>query len=125
MSGDPRFIRALIKFNNPCAVEPLIEALKHEDCLVREEVAKFLIRMGDPIAIEPLINLLNDNAYDIRLRVAKALVIFYSQNKLDDTIKKRILESKGTITQNHYDDRSCENQKLIHYDSGIGLDFPD
>jgi HEAT repeat protein len=56
---------ALVKFGAP-AVDPLIQALKHEDPYIRRYAAYALGNLGVTRAAEPLSAILNDNDEDVR-----------------------------------------------------------
>jgi HEAT repeat protein len=71
---------ALGKIGDPCAVEPLIAALKDKDKVKRKAVAEALGQIGDPRAIEPLIAVLGDEDGAVKASADSALV----QIGLDD-----------------------------------------
>ena len=64
-------IRTVLDWIGEPAVEPLMEALKDENVVVRAEAAGVLGMIGDPRAVEPLINTLGDE--DARLHAAVSL----------------------------------------------------
>ncbi|MCG2790777.1 MAG: HEAT repeat domain-containing protein [Actinomycetia bacterium] len=55
------------------AVEPLIEALKDENCYVRSHAVRDLGKIGDARAVEPLIKALEDEDSDVRETASEAL----------------------------------------------------
>jgi HEAT repeat protein len=56
------------------AVEPLAQALRFDEVLVRENAAEALGRIGDPHAIRPLLHALGEATAVVRRRAAQALV---------------------------------------------------
>ncbi len=64
---------ALGKIEDPRGVEPLIQALKDEDTIVRKNAITYLGEMGVLRTVEPLIQALKDVDGDIRASAANAL----------------------------------------------------
>jgi hypothetical protein len=64
--------RVLVKLGVP-SVEPLIDALKDKEPLVRQRAAWVLGEIKDPRAIEPLIGALKDDDFIVRGNAASAL----------------------------------------------------
>ena len=62
-----------IKRGDKRAVEPLIQALKDEEYIVRANAISALGESGDARAIEPLTQLLNDKDEHVRKKVKQAL----------------------------------------------------
>ncbi len=136
---------ALGNLGDSRAVEPLINALKDEDYGVQEIAAEALGKIGDPRVVKPLIKALKDNYlwlsshpeanyddnyddienkwHDSRL-AAKVLVNIYHQGTLDEESKKSILAVRDIITyprKHWHSDSDCGG---LHFDAGIGVDFP-
>jgi FOG: HEAT repeat len=58
---------------DPGAVDPLIDALKNGDEMIRECAAQVLGMIGDPQAVEALVDALNDEEENVQRRAAEAL----------------------------------------------------
>ncbi len=65
--------RVLIEFGDP-AVEPLINALKNENYIIRQQAAMLLGKIGDTRAVEPLISAFKDVNVYVASYASNALV---------------------------------------------------
>lgn len=71
--GAPRAAAMLGRIGDPCAVEPLVEALGHVGSSVRVEAAHALGRLRDPRAVEPLLRSTRDHVPEVRAAASLAL----------------------------------------------------
>ena len=81
---------------NANAVEPLSQALKDKDRLIRMRAAKALGAIGDARAIEPLIQTLKDEDVTVRQNAAYALGYIYDERVID-TLKMALKDSSWFV----------------------------
>ena len=72
-------VNTLVKIGE-LAVEPLIQALKNEDCRIRIRAATVLGKIGDTKAIQPLVQVLKDGDERVQASAAEALKKIEEQN---------------------------------------------
>jgi len=65
--------RTITSIGDKRAFEPLVEALKDKNPLIRQHAADVICDLGDSRALEPLINMLNEDDWSLRSTVVKAL----------------------------------------------------
>lgn len=57
-------------------IDFLVEELKNDDPVVREDAVELLAEVGDPLAVEPLIQTLEDDDWHVREAAALSLATF-------------------------------------------------
>jgi len=65
----------------------LINALKHEDSIIRKNAAYILGNLRDPLTVEPLIEVLNDEDADVRGEVVRTLGAIRDDRAIEPLIK--------------------------------------
>jgi HEAT repeat protein len=124
---------ALGKIGDQRAVRSLMELLSSYSEGVQRSATLALGAIGDPQAVEPLIQLLRSGERKVRTAAAAALLDMYRSRKLDVNQKRKILEQKDRITDQHSDSSTHQDENksgdwhsdhIMHEDRGIGLDFP-
>jgi len=79
--------KTLLELAGAEAVEPLIQALKIQDPVVRHVVIEVLERIGDARATEPVIECLKDDDFWVRRGAAKALLKFRDARAVEPLIE--------------------------------------
>ena len=106
------------------AVEPLISALSDKDKYVREGAAGALGKIGDAQAVNYLIVNLKDPWRQVRKAAANALITIYTNYRLDQESKLKILEMRSIMAEKHCDNNIQTSDCTHHNDTGIGISFP-
>jgi HEAT repeat protein len=125
--------QALGKIGDSRAVKGLLDTLSSYSEATRQATTLALGAIGDPQGVEPLIQLLRSNQRETRTAAASALLDMYRSRKLDINQKRKILEYRDRITDQHTDSATHQDENksgdwhsdhVMHEDRGIGLDFP-